>query len=203
MNSFYQFWCEEMMKRIRSHLTRSFITEPNSKIPINYSFQTIEEKLRSGKYLTPFDWSIDLTNLIYLFIDGYEENSSPYLIAEDTLQWLNKKLNSIPKSEDDFNNKRIQKAKRLIKICMSGLSEKSKFREMHDDRPISSDDVERLQNMIQNINNPVLFDKVVHILNSYIGELNFDAEVVIDRRQISKRCFDEILKTIFSFSNDE
>ena len=86
---------------------------------------------------------------------------------------------------------------------MSGLSEKSKFREMHDDRPISSDDVERLQNMIQNINNPVLFDKVVHILNSYIGELNFDAEVVIDRRQISKRCFDEILKTIFSFSNDE
>ena len=202
MDSFYQKWCEEIMKRIHNHLTRSFITEPNSKIPMNSSFQTIEEKLKSGKYLTPFDWSIDLTNLIYLFIDGYPENSPPYLIAEDTLQWFDKKMNSIPRSQADFNNKRIKKAKKIIQICMNGLSEKSKFREIHDEKAITSDDVDRLQNVIQNINDPVLFDKVIFILQSYIGELNFDAEVVIDRRQISKRCFDEIMKTIYSYSND-
>lgn len=203
MELFYQKWCEEMMKRIHNHLTRSFITEPNSKIPYNYSFQSIETKLESHQYMTPFDWSIDITNLIYYFLDGYEPDSPPYLIADDTLHWLNKKLDSIPKSQDDFNNKRIRKAIKIINVCLSGMSEKDKFRESHDLTPVTSDQMDTLQRMIEEIKDPRLLDKVLTILQMNVSALEISKEIVIDRKKITKKCFNEIRNAINNFDREK
>ena len=199
MEAFYKSWCLMIMDRIEKHPTRSSITlyEDNKKAP---NFDNISEKLKNDEYLTPFDWSIDMTNLLYEFADANFEGTPKNLMAKDTLFWLNKKLSGMPKSEKEFTNKRLKKFIEVIDDCIQGTKEydaAGKNKESENES-ITKEELENLQLMINAINDEKTLSHVVTIFSHYISDFSANGKVYIDMKKIPKNCYQEIQKLIFA-----
>ena len=186
------------MFKFKNHMTRSFVTEPNSGVSDDHSFQKIEFKLKTKSYLTPFDWSIDVMYLLYELMDGYQEKHPAHIIVEDSIKWFEDELSKMPHSQEEFNSHYIKKAIRYIDACIEGLSEKSSSKDPFQNVTVTSEQIKLLQEMINNIKDPAVLVEAVKILKKNIKKLPSGNTIVIDRSKVSRKCFLEIEKMIFS-----
>lgn len=202
MDPFYRDWCKMIMDRMEKHPIRGCLAryEPANSSLRNFKF--IYDALNENKYITPFDWSIDMTNLIYSYIDSNYEGTGKYFIGQEILEWLENKLDHSPKKFQDFVNHRLQKQIQILTDCIEGIGtiEISKSTDLK--KHISPAELKTLQDNFESISDPQTLINVMFTLKKYIPELDADNPIQITQSKITQQCFQE-LQILFKHADND
>ncbi|EAX97347.1 hypothetical protein TVAG_293520 [Trichomonas vaginalis G3] len=202
MDPFYRDWCKMIMDRMEKHPIRGCLAryEPANSSLRNFKF--IYDALNENKYITPFDWSIDMTNLIYSYIDSNYEGTGKYFIGQEILEWLENKLDHSPKNFQDFVNHRLQKQIQILTDCIEGIGtiEISKSTDLK--KHISPAELKTLQDNFESISDPQTLINVMFTLKKYIPELDADNPIQITQSKITQQCFQE-LQILFKHADND
>lgn len=181
-----------VMDRIDYHPVRRNLSDHIPSSTTIRDFSTILKFLNANKYITVFDWSIDMTALIYDMIDSTFEGTAKHLIAKEILIWFERKLDNSPKSYQEFTNKRLKKQVRKITNCIEGITAVTILKDTDLEKTISIPELKSLQDMITSISDENTLVNVLFVLKKYIPNLNTDGAIQISQSQVTKQCYYEI-----------
>lgn len=197
MNEFHTNFCHKCLAKIRNSPIGYFIIDPTNEIQKNLTFSDIENKLSAGRYVTIYDFSIDMNNMMYDEIDSSQQNSPEYFIRTDFLQQFQKRIMKAPKTENDLKAQKIKKLAKRLKTIINIMSNNRNPIETEASQSkhpssfsslIKQSEIDELQNKIDEITDENVLIKVYHILSENIPYLQLDSEVVIDKNQINQKC---------------
>jgi len=206
MNPFLQQQCEFILDKLQNkpigRILDSKWTDTSGKLTASI----IRNKLSRQKYITPFDFSLDVKLLLEPRNDGSASNMLQNMILEDINNWFDNKIVNIPRSEEEFEYMKIQKQLKKLKLIIRALlfsAEKTpkQIIDTAQHRPIpptregpqpNQKRIEVLQQRIDHLKRPEDIQNVLRILQKHIPHLGLSQEVIIEGRLITKACANEL-----------
>lgn len=207
----YQFQeCLCILEKIHKKPICRLICDPNwkdksGKINLN----DIESKLNDHKYLTVFDFSLDLNLLIEPREVIDETQTTENLILQDISEWLLNKLYNYPRTPEEQEYMKVQKCISKINSILTAIQ--SLYEEMHlltDPSTVFQSNeasglnsgnsgagvkrLEALQDHIEHIKRPDQLEHILSIIQKHIPHISLAPEIVIEGRYITKACAIEL-----------
>lgn len=206
MNDFLRGQCKKLLEKLENKPIARVLNEGLTDYTGKLTLNVIKEKLEANKYLTPFDFSLDLRLLLEPKNTGNPSNAIQNVILEDINTWLNYKLLNMPRSDAELQYMRMQKCIAKLQYIYKALVytapktpkqiiDAAQHRQVPPSREGQHSNqkrIETLQKQIDRIKRPEDLQAVLRILQKYVPQLALSNEVVIEGRFISKQCVAEL-----------
>ena len=194
-------WCKRIHQKIKETKAYSHIFKPDVAIASVRTLSEIEDLLDQNKYLTIFDWSLDINMLAEELIEYYSGQRHLMLIACDFSSWFEKRLKKKAVFKEEINNKKLQKCLKYV-ITMSETSDnyarmlagegRKKGGSHQSKKKLTSEDIQTMQNAINQIKDDSILLGVMRILKKWMPELEIAEDTTIDLIKLPKQCIDEL-----------
>lgn len=166
------------------------------------SLNVIQENLDKRKYASAFDFALDMRELIILCQNKYEKDHMALLILSDLSDYFERKSGSLPRSEVEYIQKKLQKLLQKstkIRRAMSMSAYSPEVQESPNKIATSKSLhgppaplVNEIQRMLDNVKDVSVLAEIARILKSNIPEFVIEENTIIDVKQLSPKCLEDI-----------
>jgi len=190
MNGESKNWCEKIMKRLkRKHLYNFFMLKPLGVMK-ECDFSRIEEKLGSSKYLSVFDWSLDVYELAKDIKNSYSTDKIMSYLIDDFLFWFDIKLS---RRCENFKEKRIKSIEKcMLKLKKIEMAAKS----IYFPKTTVSSEISDLQGLIDANMDQKIQLEIYSILKKDNPLLVVNPVTYVDYESLSSGCIEDITKIL-------
>ena len=201
-------WCKAIHQKIKESKAYSHIFKPDIAIASVRTMDEIEELLNQNKYLTIFDWSLDINTLAEELIEYYSGQRYLMLLACDFSSWFEKRLMKKAVFKEEINHKKRMKCLRYVSTVAeaydnfarmlsgeksSGSEGRKKSGAHATKKKISPEELQKMQEAINQITDePVLFG-IMRILKKWMPDTEIAENTCIDLAKIPKQGLDELM----------
>lgn len=158
--------------------------------------ETIDKNLHEENYSSPFDFTIDIRMLFYNCKEDYKGRNPELLILEELSNWFEKKINKIPHSKEEYEQKMIKhhiKAISKIETAISLQSRNLKVEKVVENPP-NIYCYDQLQDAIYNVTSIEEMKKVLTILKKHGVMIEPGSLISIPFDKIPQSCVDELIE---------
>ncbi|EAY08413.1 hypothetical protein TVAG_354720 [Trichomonas vaginalis G3] len=196
-------WCLKIHEKIKAKKVYSHVAKPDLKIGYSRSLNEIEEFLKNNKYLTIFDWSLDVNTLIADLAEYYSAQKNLLLICHDLESWFEKRLIKRAVTKPEVVEKNIRKCAEKIVIIgeaydnFSRMLAGEKFftkkgSNSSHKRRVNSEEASSIQKSLDELKDENVLLGVMRILKKWMPDLDIQENTTIDIMKMPKQCFEEL-----------
>lgn len=193
-------WCLQIHEKIKAKKAYSHVLKPDLKIGYGRSLNEIDEFLKQNKYLTIFDWSLDVNTLIEDLIEYYNEQKTLLLICYDLGHWFEKRLTKRAVTPEEITHKKVKKTTEKIVLISETYDnfsrmlagEKFNTKKSSHKKRINLEDVATIQKSLEELTDENLLVGVMRILKKWIPDINIQENTSIDVMKMPRQCINEL-----------
>ena len=201
-------WCKGIHQKIKETKAYSHIFQPDVAIANVRTLTEIEELLDQNKYLTIFDWSLDINTLAEELIEYYAGQRHLMLLACDFSSWFEKRLKKKAIFKEEINNKKREKCLKCVVTVSEtydnfarmlsgeksiGGEGRKKGGSHSSKKKISPEELQAMQSAINQIKDDSILHGVMRILKKWMPELEIAEDTTIDLVKLPKQCIEELM----------
>ena len=201
-------WCSAIHEKIKQSVTYRHVFRPDLAIASARSMNEIEDLLHQGKYLTIFDWSLDINMLVEELVEYYSGQRYLMLIACDFSAWFEKRLMKKAVTKEEIAEKTRRKGAEKIRLVAetydnftkmlagdkSIFSEGRKKSGQHSNKKkVSPEELQAMQKAINEIKDDSVLLGVMRILKKWMPDTEIAEDTVVDVTKLPKQCVSELM----------
>lgn len=214
MDPFLEEQCLKLVEKIEKKPIGKMLLNDWKDYSGQLTLEIIKQKLKDHKYLTPFDFSLDMRLLLEPKVEEEAPNPIQVAILDDLTNWLNYKLLNMPRSKEEMDYMHMQKCVRKLQYILRALmynppksahqivgsAQHKQIPPNREGLHSSQKRIDAIQQRIEKIKKPEDLQGVLRILQKYVPQLTLSNEVVIEGRLITKQCVAELRSYLNSIS---
>ena len=199
-------WCQKIHMKINQCKAYRHIF--STAIASVRTMNEIEDLLNQNKYLTIFDWSLDINTLAEELIEFYSGQRNLMLIACDFSSWFEKRLRKKAVFKEEIQQKERMKCLKLVSTVAdtydnfskmlsgdkSGSAENRKKSGQHSSKKkFTQEELQAMQTSINEIKDDSILLGVMRILKKWMPETEIDEDTTIDVNKLPKQCIEDLM----------
>ena len=199
-------WCKKIHKKINQ--SRPYKHIFSTTIPDVRTINEIEEQLDQNKYLTIFDWSLDINTLTEELIEHFSNQRNLMLIACDFSSWFEKRLRKKAIFKEEIQQKQWNKCLKLVSTVadtydnfarmLSGdksgnADNRKKSAHNSNKKKFTTEELQAMQAAINEIKDDSILFGVMRILKKWMPEAEIAEDTTIDVSKLPKQCIEELM----------
>ena len=196
-------------------LFTKFSTKPMARIlerfseenPDTLSLKEIDGKLKSNSYASPFDFAIDVRELIINAQEKYAGNTKAILVLEDLSYYFEIKIGSLPltKEKADLHtlDKCLAKYTKVRRAFGMSAFAPSTVKRTPAKTAVSKSVhgppaplVQEIQRMLNEVNDVETLAEICRILKTHIPNFELKETITIDAKNLSGKCIEDLRRVL-------
>ena len=216
MNDFQYYHVSQLLEKMSSKPIIKIIERVANEKKLSPTLEMVKEKMGAQAYLTPFDFAIDIRLLLSNVKNADDQRIEN--VVRDVEQWFDRKMNSLPRNQDDLYAKQLAKAKkRFIRVrqamsltafqidhaCVSQNPAKQIKKPL---RLVTLSMLGELSQLLEGQNDPTILAHVALILRKHSPNFRVQETVRLTSSDLTYQCAEELinyLNTVTSPSRSE
>ncbi|EAX86319.1 hypothetical protein TVAG_029410 [Trichomonas vaginalis G3] len=186
-------------KRPTSRLLYRFGHEANLTIKM----EDIQDRLVNKKYASPFDFAIDVREILYRAQEKYVNDVRTTLVLEDISLYFEKKAGSIPRTRAEKLQKLIKKDINKFSLIKRAMSLSAYSPQVSTPIPAKipvsksvhgppAPLVQEIQRLINEVTDVSVLAEMCRILKTHIPGFELQETTTIDVKNLSAQCIEDL-----------
>lgn len=197
-------WCLKVMEKLKNNeIFQIIIDAKKPQIECN-SYNEISENLEKCKYISVFDWYLDIQWLISDLQEYYKNDEILSVFISESSLFINKQLQKMDINKNDRNSylfkKIVKKVFDIVKVYDSFVehceTEKHVMEPKHSRRYLQNKAEEKtlqeIQNALDNIEDMSKMKSIIGILKKWLPDTELSDQTSIEVSKMPKCCILEL-----------
>ena len=196
-------------------LFENLVAKPMSRIFVRFAqenpeavnLEKIKEKLDQKLYASPFDFALDVRDLIGSAQKFYTGNKNAILVLEDLSFYFESQIGSLPLTKKEEINQRLQ-------TCLSKYTKVRRAMAMSAFAPTVTKTIpvktaisksvhgppapliQEIQRLLNEVTDVETLAEICRILKTHIPDFELQENLVIDAKNLSAKCIEDLRRAL-------
>ena len=199
VKNLFQKFSEKPLARI--------LTKFSQENPDSLSLEEIHEKLNKNLYASPFDFTIDMRDLLLQAQKFFSDNKNAYLVIEDLTQYFETQIGSLPLTKKEEVRQRLQaclskytKVRRAMALSaftpgqQKAAPQKTSVSKSIHGPPAPL--IQEIQRKLNEVTDVETLAEVCRILKMHIPNFELQETMTIDTKNLSTKCIEDLRRAL-------